>query len=717
MSDKVGVLKRGRTTFRPLAEAKDPDDPDARRFIQISLATLEGDEDGKYSRSGNKKIDNLSAEIARLLRQLDGFILTDEADGRIGNEYTSERQMIWGQLIDKIRSTVFGLGRAYEYEADGSGVDRLQMRNADGELVEAGSTGDDAPPDYVVTVEEGGRGRPGYDAELGMRPDGSSATAEYKLVDDPDTTDVDESQTVLTLTERELLYVLSGPLYPTSGGKPNDAGARGEIQDVLDALQNGASLEDALDDGIFEGFRAETGRTAYEDENYDGYADVDTSEDPEDRERDVDSRKSGGAIYGEVTNSVNVRIGTTDFTRFGVLWGAGDAASPAANHFAYSPLPQTQYSGTGAPGYPAIGGEKASAKYTGSTILKSGTTAYTGDMEIAVTWDPDQIHDSKLTATLSALETIDNGDPFTMKYILVDADTGTRFLKNGRTTFEDYSGQYDDGPAAVSVAGDAEAVDSPDLEKDPRNAFAAAVEFDVAEIIFHREITVGTHGENHLLSFGTYQSDASGFMLTDDGAFMWVEAGNTIDIVWEDKSFGRTDIPESNARIQGEFLGQGLDGPLAAMGLLSFVAPMGVLAAEPVTDEDGNPVGGTRGRATFTGIDEAAFSPKMLFNQDEDQPTNILGLIDLDSNGDVELDNNDLPTLVNRTAVTIEDVAGGVIRERVITKTLTAQKGYLVTTKVTVTDQGSGHANTNTPNGVTDITYGTTIWGAFGVEP
>jgi hypothetical protein len=678
LTDKTDAIKKGRTVFRPLGTAKDPDDSEAKRYIEISLSTLEEDEDGSYTRNGATKIDGLKSDIERLLRQLDGVILTDESDGDVDAEFITDRENIWNSIRAKVRAVLFGLGlETYPKDDDGTPID--------------GNANDAAPAMIPVDVEEGGRGRPAYDAELGMRPAGSEVPENGYTVPDADD---DGNPEPVTLEERALLYVLSGPTYPTSGSKPNDAQARSEIQDVLDALASGSALEDALDDGIFEGFRAETGRTAYEDDNFDSYADVDTTEDMEDRERDVDSRKTGGDIAGERTNKVHVRFGTTDFTRFGVSWGEGNAKA-TANHFAYSPLPQTRYLNTSSPGYPAVGGSEARATYTGSTIFKSGTTSYQGDVEIDVTWNPVSIASSKVTTSLSALETIADGDPFTIKYVLVDAD-GARFLKNGTDDIMDYSDGYD--PLSMEVSGDgadAETVEGYDITRDPRNAFASAVEFDVAEIIIHRNILVTTSGDDN---------DLIGFMGMD----------SMVDIVWEDKAFGRTELDHSAASIEGQFLGQGLDGPLAVMGIWSFTAPTGVLQAQAVTmlndDNETVIVGGDRGRATFKPLENLNldFNPNARWEPGSAQDVN--GLVNKDAVGG--------PALANTLTVTGESVvtnADGTMTIQSVETTTTLQvdtTGYLMTT---TRKQVSPAPTDGQADPVTS--YGPMIWGAFGTGP
>ena len=428
------ALRRGRTDIRPNGLNADPDDPDGRRIISIPLATIEGKAGSTHSRKGQANLAKVVAEIEVLKRELEGWILADESNGRVGDdmEANTQRQAIWDEIRLKLRT---GFKVAFETDTDGTNVDLIDSDGVDLNTLTAPFSIND------VRIEQGSRGRPRYDIELGLRPVGSDETGyTTPAVDGGEAPVVDDS-----LAARETRFVLSDQTYPMSGSRPDDSGALSEIADVLNALSSSKALATALEDGIFEGVKADTGLTTYRDDNYDGHADLDDlTKDPEDREREV---ASSGAAFGGVTYSHNIFLDTTDYTRFGVMWGTG-AASNATNHFAYSPLPQTEYASVSAASYPAVGGERTTLTYTGGTVMRQGKTVITSDISVNVTWDPTTIADSSLTANLSNIEKT-NGDPFEIGFYLVD-DSGARFFKNGTTTTTPVVG---DGPETISLGG------------------------------------------------------------------------------------------------------------------------------------------------------------------------------------------------------------------------------------------------------------------------
>jgi hypothetical protein len=298
----------------------------------------------------------------------------------------------------------------------------------------------------------------------------------------------------------------------------------------------------------------------------------------------VDDPKTGAA-WGARTFTTHVQLGLTDYTRFGVSWSVA-----TANSFAYSPLPQVEYEDHNAPGYP--GGSRA--KYTGDTVVKdAGNVPYEGRVEVDVSWSSTGIEDSEITVTFSELAKVADSEPFSIGYILVD-NNGARFLKNGLTAgtagqsgtqvFIDYhgyetmnDGKYRglDDTAQVSITEDQPdantgiAIQDPvvnanlQMSKDPRNGFADMVRFDVAEIKFRKDVTVATDIDDLLMFSG---SDAD------------------IDIIWDRAGFANTTLDGDSfmAKIEGQFVGQGDQGPLAAMGIWSFVTPTGVLEAMPM---------------------------------------------------------------------------------------------------------------------------------------
>ena len=368
---------------------------------------------------------------------------------------------------------------------------------------------------------------------------------------------------------------------------------------MLDALANGTTLAAALGEGgLFEGLLAET-RTLYRDENYDGYADVKNGK------RLVSDAKAGQA-WGLRNFKTHVQLGTTDYTRFGVSWAKVNTES-----FAYSPLPQVEYetNASGAvvtPGYP--GGSKAT--YSGSTVFREGTVPYEGTVDVDVSWDADKLGDSVVTVTFSELAKVADSEPFSIGYILVN-NTGQRYLRNGLpATVDSTTGRidyhaYETGLSSGAkykgiddtqqVAGhSADTTNNPvpdpaietvpatdssnvtnaqrdiQLSKDPRNGFADMVRFDVDKIVFRSNITVSTDDDD-MLTFATSGTTTGTQFARAD-----------VDIVWADTSFNNTTLTGINGNsggstdkastgagggIEGEFVGQGADGPLAAMGV------------------------------------------------------------------------------------------------------------------------------------------------------
>ena len=416
------------------------------------------------------------------------------------------------------------------------------------------------------TVEEDSAGRPHYDAELARRPNGST---------DVDFTVLDEEgkKVPVELEARAKIGVLTISTdkhpYPRRRGeeaKVLDDDAVQEIQGVLDALSSAANLKAALEEGgVFEGLREEivnrsSSRTVYRDADYDDYADLTGELGDPDRERRIASQEvdPSGRTY-----TVNVRLLKTDYTNFGVAWG-GFNTGEDPDRFAYSVLPQTRYP-RGNPRFPA----RTEATYRGEMVMRRGSTAYRGDSEIVVKWGA-TVDKSTVTATFSDIRNWDSDDPYQLTYELVNS-YGDKYLRNGNTVAKArgiIKYEYRDlSPADVSGGEDSKQ----DLSKidthhewDPRNRKAAPVGYDVEAVIFHDEITVSNGSPRGEVSFGT-ASDAKA----------------TVDFIFKDKSLGVLTSNDQRASIQGEFIGQDIDGPLAAMGIFKFTDQVGALVATP----------------------------------------------------------------------------------------------------------------------------------------
>ncbi len=181
--------------------------------------------------------------------------------------------------------------------------------------------------------------------------------------------------------------------YPTRRGRADDQTALETLHRVLEALESPAALEAALKDytdGVFVG---RNGRPI----------------------REVDVREA----WDRLESRIGVWTGSSRYTRFGA-WRKQTAVNAVADYvdrleldgsgpdaFAYSPLPQTAYTGDRDPRFP-LG---ASATYSGETVAVQETSFYTGTVDLRVRW-----HDAwqgaeagRLWAAISGLRN-DRGD-------------------------------------------------------------------------------------------------------------------------------------------------------------------------------------------------------------------------------------------------------------------------------------------------------------------
>ena len=570
---KEGVLR-----FR-----RDPDDEDGLRYVEIAMSALESSSDGTASVKGMLRLDVAHAEVQKQLNQLQAYIALDDADP--ASDYAVQKGLVWQAVADLLRDHLFNT-----------------LPTDDG----ADQTVEDPVRENTVIADR--IGRPRFDAGLRRRPINSSVPADPGFTVSGLDADGNTAEIPLEydLEVRQRVGVLSlandGTLtYPSS-----DADAVQEIQDVLDALSSAANFEAALNDGgIFEGIREElvTGwtRTVYVDGDYDDYADLTGEDGDRDRERRIAAQsKRGGVTY-----AVNVRLVNTDYTTFGVAWGGQGPHTGGIDPFAYSVLPQTRYP-TGNPTYPA----RTEATYRGEMVMRGSSTGtnYRGDSEIVVKWGA-TVDTSTLTATFSDIRNWSTDDPFQLMYELVD-ESGNRYLANGIAVNSqegvDLTGTAGAGPltayeyrdlSPVEVnggdAGNETLSTLTRVEWDPRNRKAAQLGYDVEAIIFHEQISVTNGGANGAVSFGSSRDPATDAL---------VAAGRTVDFVFADRSLGVLTSTNETAEIEGKFVGQDVDGPLAAMGIFSFTAQVGALEALPrMTGEAGSEriLHDANGMATF----------------------------------------------------------------------------------------------------------------------
>ena len=181
--------------------------------------------------------------------------------------------------------------------------------------------------------------------------------------------------------------------YPvTRDSKPADQAAMDEINDILAALRDLDDFEDGTD----------------EDGDLNVEGGTDNALLRAEKEEDV---------FNRVAYTVEVKYGTTDFTRFGAWVRTGsehavdaptfdqDEVETHTGQFAYSPLAQTKYTSTD-PNFPMNG----RATYEGSTIARDTDDSlpapvfYTGDITLEVAWAAAVGTDSDVVAVISNLE-------------------------------------------------------------------------------------------------------------------------------------------------------------------------------------------------------------------------------------------------------------------------------------------------------------------------
>jgi hypothetical protein len=510
-------------------------DGDGKAYVDVSIDDLDvaAAADGTFSRSGGA-ITSFFEEISDLKKQLEAWIALDNANDEDVINNMMNRDEVWEMIRTKLRG-LFGF-------------------------------------DATETIEEGSRGRPELDADMRLRPSDNEDT-EFTVPDDTYAVDELDAADPVTLQKRAKLDVLSSDTYPTTrtdNTKPRDEDALQELEDVLDALSSAEDFSEALEEGgQFEGLQAEGlgpdgggNYVIYRDANYDDFADLDGELGGDDRARRVQSTKEspGGDSGGwEVVG----RLLTTDYTTFGIAWGA---TGVDGTRFAYSVLPQTRYP-AGSPRYPS----QTTATYNGETVFAKGKTAYQGTAEITVKWGA-AVADSSVTAVFSDLEKWDDAAPFELTYVLVDSD-GNRYLKNGNAVAsgeanfgaEEYT--YRDLEPVVVEGGVVTAiVPESNVLWDPRNRAADAMGFEVESIVFHRLITVTNSGG------GT--PDVA-------GGVSFSAMNSKVDFIFKDKGLGTVESNFETAYIKGEFVGEDADGPLAVLGVFEFHEQVGALVANP----------------------------------------------------------------------------------------------------------------------------------------
>jgi hypothetical protein len=586
----------------------DSDEPELQTF-EISLATLFDKAGTKAWYNSDTQVNMAREEIEDLRDRLEGFSRIDE-DSFI----RVEKDKIWTAIIDVLSGRIFdssGVKRTaedsegrfvmeatdavgYKIYATGQGGPDLDTGFADLEIdsttravgppsgtdaantwmvVEAPAGDDDlpgttrlmttaeTPVEYVIYGKDkmlltGDH----YDEYLAARA--AAVVAET----DPDEVEIDAGgRTILAQGVKLVNKLKNGDIgalalgseaYPTRGGKYDDAEALSAIDDVLQALAS----EDALEDGLASGGALE---------NLNGSEKA--TGDPEDA--GDDAVVAVGDIWGRKEARVQVRLGSTNYTRFGV-WrketnkaanlgytkladAADENSGDGPGAFAYSSLPATEYQSAADSTYPGGG----SATYTGETVALQGTTHYTGLISVTASWEAswtgldttgaptdaaDDVTDYMLgtvTAVISGLET-DDGDPL-QRYMTSATQTG-------------------DNP-------DTDAMES------TSNEYVTTTAMDIREIIFTGvNITTPNDEDDNTLGFrsdfmGTDAGDPRARITTMIGSDPSTLVGGGVDQTG-------TDATMESAMLVGTFVGQDVDGPLGVIGRWKLMDPDGVMS-------------------------------------------------------------------------------------------------------------------------------------------
>ena len=322
--------------------------------------------------------------------------------------------------------------------------------------------------------------------------------------------DTDQLPASQTAIWQDVQDILETRLFGKVPEKLSDAYDKDEavalIDRVLDALQSQDELEAALE---------KDGGGIFTDDG------------------DPVSSRAVGDIWGERETQVKARLGSTNFTRFGVWrvrntknalrsggWQdrtAADKDGPGV--FAYSPLPAAVITLTTDPSYP--GG--STATYTGGTRAIQGKAMYEGEVLLTATWSATTVSAS-LSMEISNLRNAANGDP--LAYSLYENADGT------------FS-----ATASTSALG---------------------------KLIFAGDITATPDsGDGEKLKFSSVgDSDATSSLAVRVGATDPGVQQESLAFATDPTSPGDLDT----AMVDGMFVGSGQDGPLGVIGQWSVSA-------------------------------------------------------------------------------------------------------------------------------------------------
>ena len=310
----------------------------------------------------------------------------------------------------------------------------------------------------------------------------------------------------------------------------SEADAIDLINRALDALSSNAKLEDALDPdgtGIFDHYDSGTADDPATDarENEADFRVYDAG----DRRNEVSTRTIAN-LRAEREYKVFSAMGTTDYTRFGI-WRRESTSSARRNDghvanvirgphggpgaYAYSPLDSTNVGTLQNLSFPAGG----SATYTGETIAIQLTTILYGTAQVDVSWGT--------PTSLAAGETV--------------------------------------GTMALTISGLQSAVGDPLSQGGSADVtVATAAGNEIGDIVFPTmNIIVGGQGD-----FANNMIVGTAGTADDDGNIPYGEA--SVSDVRYRRALAGADITATGTNsVKALFVGQGVDGPLGAIGTWS----------------------------------------------------------------------------------------------------------------------------------------------------
>ena len=407
----------------------------------------------------------------------------------------------------------------------------------------------------------------------------STLTAERDLLstlqglDSDDTQNAEEMawQRVQFALQYQMLGELPIKMADDYGDLESEADAIDLINRALEALSSNAKLEAALDpDG--------TGIFDHHDSAGDGSDENFVNAVKEKVTTGLAAGRTFAQMRGEKMQQVFATLGSTSYTRFGV-WrrqstqnavrtGNVNTSHGGPGTFAYSALDPTNAGTPTNTGFP----EGGSASYTGETVALQNTTWLTGTVRVDVSWgaDADSVaagtfngqNDGgvgKMSLTISGLASA-AGDPLT----------------------------YGGTPKAskAQLANCAECVGNPGTE--------------IADIVIGGlNIVVGQAGDNMGQLLVGRATEGAG---DDAGTFTYSEiAPGSARLRYA--NLGTPDLatapPTTGSGVKAMFVGQGVDGPLGAIGTYTIATGAAVTAGN-VNDGDNG--------VTLEGVDEIPVS-------------------------------------------------------------------------------------------------------------